>query len=66
MDKDRIGGSLKQVAGSVKETAGRWLGDGKAEADGKALQAQGRRQNAIGGARDKVRDTLHLRYPRDS
>lgn len=60
MDKDRIGGSLKQVVGSVKETAGRILGDDKAEADGKAMQAEGRLQNAIGGAKDKVRDILKL------
>ncbi len=55
MDKDRIIGSAEQAKGAVKEAAGRVLGDKKLETDGKADQAAGRVQNAIGGLKDAVR-----------
>ncbi len=49
MDKDRI-------AGSIKETAGKILGDQNLEADGKAQNAAGKIQNAVGGAKDAARE----------
>ncbi len=58
MDKDRIIGSAKQVAGAVEEAAGKALGDGKAEAEGKALKTEGKVQNAVGGAKDTIRDIV--------
>ncbi len=55
MDKDRIKGSAKQVAGNIKESVGKALGDDKLQADGKAQQAEGKIQNAVGGMKDAVR-----------
>lgn len=56
MDKNRIEGSAKQVAGAAKEALGKALGDAKLEHDGKVDQATGKVQNAIGGVSDALRD----------
>jgi uncharacterized protein YjbJ (UPF0337 family) len=55
MDKDRIKGSAEQAKGSVKEAAGKVLGDKKLETDGTTEKAAGKVQNAIGGLKDAVR-----------
>ena len=55
MDKDRIAGSAKAIKGSVKEVAGKAVGDAKLEADGKADKIEGKVQNAIGGLKDTLR-----------
>ncbi len=57
MDKDRIVGAAKTVAGNIKEFAGTVLGDQKIAADGKALKKAGKAQNAMGGTRDSDRKT---------
>jgi len=56
MDKDRIEGVGKQVKGAVKDFAGKVTGDTKLQAEGKADKAAGKVQNAVGGAKDAVRD----------
>lgn len=56
VDKDRIEGSAKQVKGTLKIVAGKILGDAKLVADGKADKAKGAIQNAIGGAKDTMKD----------
>jgi uncharacterized protein YjbJ (UPF0337 family) len=58
MDKDRVEGSAKQMKGSVKDAAGKLMGDSKLEAEGKADKAEGKVQNTIGSAKDKIRDAL--------
>jgi uncharacterized protein YjbJ (UPF0337 family) len=58
MDKDRIAGSAKQAGGTIKEAAGKVTGDVKLKAEGSAEKSAGKVQNAIGGAKDAVRDTL--------
>lgn len=55
MDKDRVEGIAKQVKGSVKEAAGKVVGDAKLEAEGKADKMAGKVQNAVGGAKDALR-----------
>lgn len=55
MDKDRIDGSVKQAKGTIKETAGKALGDAKLESEGKADKTAGKVQNAIGGLKDSLR-----------
>lgn len=55
MDKDRIIGALKKVEGSVKEEAGKLVGDAKLEADGAAKKVEGQVQNAVGGAKDALK-----------
>jgi uncharacterized protein YjbJ (UPF0337 family) len=58
MDKDRIAGSAKEIKGSVKEVIGKATGDAKLQDDGKKEKIEGKIQNAIGGAKDTVRDAL--------
>jgi len=56
MDKDRIEGAAKQVGGSIKEAAGKVMGDTKMTAEGKAKKVEGKVQNAVGGAKDALRE----------
>jgi uncharacterized protein YjbJ (UPF0337 family) len=58
MDKDRIEGAAKQVKGTIKEAIGKVTGDTKTEAEGKAEKAAGKVQNAVGGAKDSLRDAV--------
>jgi uncharacterized protein YjbJ (UPF0337 family) len=55
MDKDRVQGSVRQAKGSIKEAAGKALGDAKLTGEGKADKARGKMQNAVGGLKDKLR-----------
>jgi uncharacterized protein YjbJ (UPF0337 family) len=55
MDKDRVIGVGKQVAGSVKAIVGKLVGDAKMQADGKAEHVEGRLQNAVGSAKDTLK-----------
>jgi uncharacterized protein YjbJ (UPF0337 family) len=56
MDKDRSAGVGHQIKGSLKEAAGKVTGDEKLEAEGTAEKVGGKVQNAVGGAKDTVRD----------
>jgi uncharacterized protein YjbJ (UPF0337 family) len=55
MDKDRIEGSAKQAKGAIKQAAGKVTGDTKLQAEGAADKASGKVQNAVGGAKDAIR-----------
>ena len=56
MDKDRIEGSANQAKGAIKETAGKMTGDAKLQGEGAADKVKGKVQNAVGGAKDALRD----------
>jgi uncharacterized protein YjbJ (UPF0337 family) len=56
MDKDRVAGTAKQAKGSVKQMAGKILGDNKLKAEGAADKLAGKAQNAAGSVKDAVRD----------
>jgi uncharacterized protein YjbJ (UPF0337 family) len=58
MDKDRVEGAAHQVKGTVKEVVGKVTGDPKTQAEGAAEKTAGRVQNAVGGAKDALRDSL--------
>jgi len=58
MDKDRIEGSANQAKGALKQTAGKMTGDAKLQSEGAADKAKGKVQNAVGGAKDAVRENL--------
>ena len=58
MDKDRIEGSATQAKGAIKEVAGKVTGDAKLQTEGAAEKAAGKVQNAVGGAKDAIRDAL--------
>ena len=55
MNKDRVAGSAKQVKGAIEEMIGGALGDAKLVADGKTDKLEGKVQNAIGGAKDALK-----------
>jgi len=55
MDKDRIAGMGKEAKGTIKEVAGKIVGDAKLEGEGKAEKAAGKVQNAVGGMKDTLR-----------
>jgi len=55
IDKDRIVGSAKQVEGTLKEAAGKVVGDAKLVADGKNEKVEGKIQNAVGGIKDALK-----------
>ena len=61
MDKDRIEGAVTKAKGSVKEAIGKLTGDAKLQADGRADQAAGTVQNAVGGVRDAAREALGIK-----
>ncbi len=56
MDKDRVEGVGHQAKGAIKEAAGKVTGDKKLEAEGKGEKVGGKIQNAVGGAKDSLRD----------
>ena len=57
MDKDRIKGSATQAKGALKEAAGKATGDSKLKAEGAMDKAAGKLQNAVGGAKDALRQS---------
>ena len=56
MDNDRLAGVAHQIKGRVKEAVGKVTGDAKTRAEGAAEKTAGRVQNALGGAKDAVRE----------
>jgi uncharacterized protein YjbJ (UPF0337 family) len=56
MNKDRVQGKAKDIAGRVQRQAGEWTGDSKAQAKGAAKQVAGKVQNAWGKAKDATKD----------
>ncbi|HEX5282052.1 MAG TPA: CsbD family protein [Micropepsaceae bacterium] len=57
MDKDRVKGMAEQGKGSVKETAGKVMGDKKLETEGKVDRAEGKVRNTVGGIKDEIRQS---------
>ena len=56
MDKDRLAGSARIAKGGVKVAVRKLLGDASLEVDGQAEKVEGKVQNAVGGAKDAIRD----------
>jgi uncharacterized protein YjbJ (UPF0337 family) len=55
MNKDRIVGAAKTVAGNIEQALGKVVGDQKTIADGKTEAVEGKAQNAVGGIKDAIR-----------
>jgi uncharacterized protein YjbJ (UPF0337 family) len=68
MDKDRIVGSAKDVAGKVEGAVGDATGDAKTQGAGRAREAAGTVQNLYGQAKDAARDTTDtaVNYAKDA
>jgi uncharacterized protein YjbJ (UPF0337 family) len=56
MDKYRVKGKGKDIAGRVQRQAGEWTGDEEQQVKGTAKQAEGKVQNLAGKVKDKARD----------
>lgn len=55
MNKDRVEGKAKDIAGRVERQAGEWSGNPKMQVQGAAKQAEGKIQNAVGQVKDAAR-----------
>ena len=55
MNKDRVEGKLKDVAGRIERQAGEWTGDPETQVKGAAKQVEGKVQNAVGKVKDAVK-----------
>jgi uncharacterized protein YjbJ (UPF0337 family) len=55
VDKDRLKGTINEVAGRAKRQVGEWTGDTGAQIDGLAQEVKGKAQKAWGGVKDAVR-----------
>ena len=56
MDKDRVAGSAKDMAGKAESAVGDIMGDADTSAAGRVHEAAGRVQNLYGQAKDATRD----------
>jgi uncharacterized protein YjbJ (UPF0337 family) len=66
MDKDRLKGNANDIKGRIKRQAGEWTGDNDLQAEGVKDQAKGKAQNALGRAKDAVRDVKRDSSERDT
>jgi uncharacterized protein YjbJ (UPF0337 family) len=58
MHKDEIKGAGKQARGHAKDAIGKATGDDKLRTDGALDKAEGRVQQGVGKAKEKLRDAL--------
>lgn len=58
MNKDQVNGRVEQAKGSVKEAAGKVVGNTKLEAEGKLDKATGKTQAAYGDLKQDVKDAI--------
>lgn len=55
---DKIKGVANEVAGAVKEAAGKAVGNEKLQAEGIGQQVRGKVQTAVGDAKDAVKKVV--------
>jgi uncharacterized protein YjbJ (UPF0337 family) len=55
MNKDRVEGKVKDLAGRIERQAGEWTGDPKKQEKGTAKQVEGKLQNAVGKVKDAIK-----------
>ncbi|MFP5206537.1 MAG: CsbD family protein [Acidobacteriota bacterium] len=56
MDKNRVKGTIDDVAGRAKRQAGEWTGDLNKQVDGAAQQVRGKAEKAWGNIKDAARN----------
>jgi uncharacterized protein YjbJ (UPF0337 family) len=57
MDKDRVVGTINDLAGGAKRKVGNLTGDTRTQVEGAVQQAKGKVQNTWGKVKDAARDT---------
>ena len=55
MDKDRVKGKAKDIAGRAQRQVGEWTGDEEAQVKGTMKQAEGKVQNTVGKIKDAAK-----------
>jgi uncharacterized protein YjbJ (UPF0337 family) len=55
MDKEHVKGAADKAKGSIKDTAGKVMGDKELQAEGKVDKAKGDVHNAVGDVKDAVK-----------
>jgi uncharacterized protein YjbJ (UPF0337 family) len=58
MHKDQINGAAKDVAGSIKEAAGKAVGNDRLAAEGAAERVEGTIEKGVGSLKDAAREAL--------
>ena len=58
MHKDTVEGTAKDAAGEIKKKTGQLTDNERMEAEGAALQGEGKVQKTVGDAKEAVRDVL--------
>ncbi len=58
MNKDQVNGRVEEAKGSIKETAGKVVGNEKLQAEGKLDKVTGKAQANIGDGKEKVADAI--------
>ncbi|HUA97276.1 MAG TPA: CsbD family protein [Terracidiphilus sp.] len=56
MDKDRIKGTMDEIAGRVERQVGEWTGDTKAQIEGGLKELKGGARRAWGETKDAARE----------
>jgi uncharacterized protein YjbJ (UPF0337 family) len=54
MNRDRVEGKVKDIAGRTERQVGEWTGNSEAQVKGAVKQAEGKVQNAWGKTKDAV------------
>jgi len=54
MNKERLNGTLDQLVGSAKRSAGKWTGDTRLKVAGVAQQTKGKLEGAFGTIKDRA------------
>ena len=57
MNRNRVNGTIDEVVGSAKRTAGKLTGNTPLQVKGIAQQVKGKLENTLGKAKDAVRGT---------
>ena len=57
--KDKITGMANEVAGNIKQGVGKVVGSDKLRVEGKVQEIKGEGQQAVGAAKDKVKETAN-------
>lgn len=55
MDREHVKGAADKAKGAIKDSAGKFTGDRKLEAEGKLDKAKGAAHSAVDDAKDAVR-----------
>ena len=58
MNKDQVKGRAEEVKGSVKETAGKVVGNTRLETEGAIDKTTGKAQAGYGDAKEKLKDAI--------